>query len=231
MTKLRNKVGVCILCCVAACLLSASVVYVSNAASNVNIDKSKAELRDDGLIYGVPYEGEDGTVVIPDMAKVRATNGNYGYISTSDMHAAAIDYASTEEEKSEALANIQNLRADAFANAINDYFELDIISPDDLISFVDNLIHEGGHDAAQESLSAIIEEPALNILNSGLSNDAVLKCLENSSCSESVEHTFNLTEEAYEAIYSKAQLETAVFIPVYSSDGKDIVGEYQVNRI
>lgn len=160
-----TRYALCICCAIAAFALTSFACISNQATANSYIDESRAYMGDDGLIYGVPFEGEDGLITMPDMTRVRATNGNYGYISMDEMYSAIIDYATTEEEKSQSVANVAAMRAPAFAHATERYFGTAALTAGELTALADGLHREGGYVNAQSSYSDLAAAPLAAAIN------------------------------------------------------------------
>ena len=149
----RIAAGIICLSCAICCIGFA----VGNAfgSSEYELDPKSAYVGDDGLIYGVPYEGPDKTIVMPDMARVKATNGNFGYISVDQMYAAIIDYAETEDAKSDSIHNTAELKGEALSEAFSEYYGVNSISPDDGYRLGETLYRENGRESARELMNDI----------------------------------------------------------------------------
>lgn len=157
----------CALCAVAACSTTVLICMSAQADAADFIDGDRAQIGEDGKIYGVPFEGPDGNVIIPDMTRVLATNGKYGYISTEEMHAAIIDYAISEEERIQSIRNTASMRAPAIASATEEYFGTSFLTPEELEECAKVLINENGYENALNAYSEIAAEPLAAAINQG----------------------------------------------------------------
>lgn len=157
MTRLNNikRIAVGTICSVCAVCCIGFAVGNAFGSSEYELDSDSAYVGDDGLVYGVPYEGPDKTIVMPDMARVKATNGNFGYISVDQMYAAIIDYAETEEAGVESVHNTAELKARALSEAFDEYYGVDSISFDDGYRLGEILYRENGRESARALMNDV----------------------------------------------------------------------------
>lgn len=168
--KARTRYSRFAMCAVVGCVAAAMVCVGSLAAADTYVDETRAHVGTDGQIYGVPFEGPDGNIVMPDMTRVRATNGNYGYISNDEMYAAILDNASNEEEKVQSIKNTANKKAPALASATEKYFGVAALTADELEECSRILITENGHSNALAAYSELAAEPLAVAINQGSLN-------------------------------------------------------------
>lgn len=167
------RYALCALAAAVALALTVAACMNGQAAAASRIDETRAFVGDDGLVYGVPFEGDDGLIVMPDMTRVRATNGKYGYISVEEMHAAIVDYATTEEERLASIRNVASMRAPALAHATEEYFGAAALTSAELSSLADGLHRGGGYQNAQATYAELAAEPLAQAINQGAVNREV----------------------------------------------------------
>ncbi len=164
---------------IVACLSAVLACAVSNAVAEPAIDESRVSVGDDGQTYGVPYEGSDGLIVMPDMTRVRATNGNFGFISNAEMQSAILDYATSEEEKTQSIRNTASKRAPALASATSQYFGVDLVDASELEECSQLLYWENGLAHASAAYSEVTCAALAKAINEGmLEQDVALELIE-----------------------------------------------------
>lgn len=169
MTRLNTikRIAVGTICSVCAVCCIGFAVGNAFGSSEYELDPDSAYVGDDGLVYGVPYEGPDKTIVMPDMARVEATNGNFGYISVDQMYAAIIDYAETEEAKSDSIHNTAELKGEALSEAFSEYYGINSISSDEGYRLGKALCRENGRESAKGLMNDIASSDLAKAIVSG----------------------------------------------------------------
>lgn len=147
-----NRMGKGLVCGVAACAMAA---LLSSCAPAFEAVGHGFETQDDGSTWGVPAEGADGLVDMPDMMRVQGNGGKIGYVSNDDMMAASFDFAEPQD-RSAGVSRLNEMRKDAFVAGAQDYFGSAVLSDEDAQRIVDVLYKEGGQQAA----AAIVQDAA-----------------------------------------------------------------------
>lgn len=194
----------------------------------------------DGRVYGVPYVDESGTVVAPDMFRVKLEDGQAAYVSSEEMDAAVINGAETPEEIEAAIAQISDLEARAFQQAFKDYYGIDALSYDAALSCAINIRYVGG----MESSIAIMKDDTGDDLaaaarSGSTSNPNVLRVIgvESPVAISSIEGEgitatdISISEEDINAIFELARPHLVVTVPAYASDGVTVIGEFSFGRL
>lgn len=129
--------------------LLAGVVGFSQADGAMRVDGAYASVGEDGKVYGVPHENDYGETVMPDMMRVRATNGVYGYVDNRSQAFAVLGYPETQEEMSSAIAANSEKKASALRDAFAEYFGVDLLSHEQGYEVGRILTKSNGHANAQ----------------------------------------------------------------------------------
>lgn len=86
LKKPGAAIGVVLAVAAAFCL---SFAFSLTASGEALFDESSDYfIGADGQSYGVPIEDDDGVIAMPDMVRVKATNGEIGYVSPDEMTSA-----------------------------------------------------------------------------------------------------------------------------------------------
>lgn len=102
----------------------------TQAVGTQSVDETQVIIGEDGRTYGVPHTNENGEFVFPDMVRVRATNGNFGYIDHYRQAFAVLDYAETPEEIAAANAENADKKATAICEAFAEYYGAGLVPHD-----------------------------------------------------------------------------------------------------
>lgn len=86
LKKPGAAIGVVLAVAAAFCL---SFAFCLTASGEALFDESSDYfIGADGQSYGVPIEDDEGVIAMPDMVRVKATNGEIGYVSPDEMTSA-----------------------------------------------------------------------------------------------------------------------------------------------
>ena len=140
--------------------LLACLFFYSTAQGGGRGVGSDVFVGQDGKTYGVPYPGDDGNVVIPDMVRVRTSSGEFGYVSYNEMQNAIVNNAQTQEDSERTIDDIDNLKAEAFCTAVNDRLGTDSITCEEAFTCTQLLTEENGFE---KSRTALTEKTAVSL--------------------------------------------------------------------
>lgn len=215
----------------------------SNQLAEINPDIDNF-VGSDGLVYGVPYKNEAGEVLMPDMGRVTATNGQVGYINIDSMESAIYNGAMTDEGREKAVLDNADAEARIFQQAFADYFGIDALGYDAAYDCITKIRYEDGVSAAIAAMSDdASDELAYAIAEGSIDSGKALSVLEQSAMQDrsarngAVEFDevspsdIAITEDVFNAILDLAMPQLSVSVPVYSEDGVTVIGEYSFGRL
>lgn len=154
-------------------VFSLSAFSIANADNSKFVNEEYAHINEDGKIYGVPYEGEEGTVIMPDMVNVRATNGVYGYISQKEMDAAVLDYASNDSEMMASISNTAKMKSEALSDVTTKTFGQQLLNESLSAETIDLLMHENGVKNAREYVTENTQDALYKLVTADVLDDNI----------------------------------------------------------
>lgn len=189
---------------------------------------------ENGLLYGVPYTDAEGKMVMPDMGRVEATNGNIGYMAVDSIETAVFNGAKSPSEQIEAAKQNAIDEAKAFRSAFAEYYGIDVLSDAAAYQCIIDVRYEGGVENAISAIEQDTKEFMLEVIRGDV---AVLSSDEDDTVSNHLESLigsnpsgeYEISEEAFEEILDIAKQSMMVSVPVYSVEG-DVIGEYSFVR-
>ena len=184
--------------------------------------------------YGVPYADAEGKMVMPDMGRVEATNGNIGYMAVDSIETAVFNGAKSPSEQIEAAKQNAIDEAKAFRSAFAEYYGIDALSDAAAYQCIIDVRYEGGVENAISAIEQDTKEFMLEVIRGDV---AVLSSDEDDTVSNHLESLigsnpsgeYEISEEAFEEILDIAKQSMMVSVPVYSVEG-DVIGEYSFVR-
>lgn len=195
---------------------------------------------EDGRLYGVPYTGEDGDLVIPDMVRVKLGEDQFGYVSYEELNAATLGSADLGEEREIYLDDLMAQEAGAFQQAFSEYYGIDALSYESALECASEVRFDGGRERARQFMESEVRDELAYAIRSGeMVNDKALDALGQdvsglvtdevqdgtATARGSVEaNDVLIAEHAFDAIYDLALARLTVSVPVYAEDGMTIIG-------
>lgn len=165
---------------------------------------------EDGLLYGVPFIENDGSLTIPDMARVELEDGTSAYVSIREMDLAIFDGALTDDEKLAALERIKNEESEILRDAFEEYTGID-------------------------SLDIAIARDCLDALCLGGEPEDITRRMTDSvrarTASDPYAINAEITPHDLKCILDIAEPHMRVSVPAYGADGVSVVGKYSFGRM
>ena len=175
---------------------------------------------------------------MPDMVRVKATNGEIGYVSPDEMASAFFEGAVEQEEIETVLASLADKKAQALANAANQRFGFEVLTYDEAYEMGNLLVQANGMQNAKEAMQGVASQRIAVALKEGVISSAeaneiatIAMDAEDNSDELLLSGGFAINEQLFASIYKEAQKDVCVEVPVYASDGSTIVGIYEVDRM
>ena len=175
---------------------------------------------------------------MPDMVRVKATNGEIGYVSPDEMTSAFFEGAVEQDEIETVLASLADKKARALTNAANQRFGFEVLTYDEAYEIGNLLVQANGMLNAKDAMQGVASQRIAVALEEGVISSA--KANEIATMSMDAEDNsgelllsggFTISEQLFASIYKEAQKDVSVEVPVYASDGSTIVGVYEVDRM
>lgn len=236
LKKPGAAIGVVLAVAAAFCL---SFAFCLTASGEALFDESSDYfIGADGQSYGVPIEDDEGVIAMPDMVRVKATNGEIGYVSPDEMTSAFFEGAVEQDEIETVLASLADKKARALTNAANQRFGFEVLTYDEAYEIGNLLVQANGMLNAKDAMQGVASRRIAVALEEGVISSA--KANEIATMSMDAEDNsgelllsggFTISEQLFASIYKEAQKDVSVEVPVYASDGSTIVGVYEVDRM
>lgn len=160
-----RKVGAILLFLAAFC--GSFVICLTANGETLFDENSDYFIGADGRSYGIPIEGDEGTIVMPDMVRVKATNGEIGYMSPDEMTNAFFEGAVEQNEIEEVLASLADKKAQALTDAATRRFGFEVVTYSEAFEIGNLLVQEGGISKAKESMRNISTQRLASALEDG----------------------------------------------------------------
>lgn len=150
-----------------AAIVLISLFGITHAEAATRIDESQAIVGEDGKVYGIPHTNAYDEFVMPDMVKVRATNGTYGYIDNVAQAFAVLGYPDSQEEMMEAIDDNTELKANALREAFFECYGVDLLNSGDAHEIVSIAAKQNGRENARVALVESTNAGLLEALQAG----------------------------------------------------------------
>lgn len=236
LKKPGAAIGVALAVAAAFCL---SFAFCLTASGEALFDESSDYfIGADGQSYGVPVEGDEGIIAMPDMVRVKATNGEIGYVSPDEMTNAFFEGAVAQDEIEAVLASLADKKAQALTNAANQCFGFEVLAYDEAYEMGNLLVQANGMLKAKDAMQGVAAQRIAVALEEGVISSAraneiatMAMDVEGDSDELLLSGDFTINEQLFASIYKEAQKDVRVEVPVYASDGSTVVGVYEVDRM
>ena len=236
LKKPGAAIGVALAVAVALCL---SFAFCLTASGEALFDESSDYfIGADGQSYGVPVEGDEGIIAMPDMVRVKATNGEIGYVSPDEMTNAFFEGAVEQDEIEAVLASLADKKAQALTNAANQCFGFEVLAYDEAYEMGNLLVQANGMLKAKDAMQGVAAQRIAvaleeGVISSAKANEIATMAMDAEDNSDELllSGDFTINEQLFASIYNEAQKDVRVEGPVYASDGSTVVGVYEVDRM
>lgn len=222
VASMRKGIGLVVLLGICFCA-SFAICAIAIGEERFN-ETADYFIGQDGQSYGVPVEGDDGLITMPDMVRVRASNGEIGYVSPDAMIDAFFEGATSQDEIDDVLSSLAEKKAYALMEAADRMLGEGALVYEEAFRIGDALVEDGGIEKVQEMMRTASGDAIV-----GVAEEMALQSADvDANASENISE---IEDSLIMSIINEARRDVSVEVPVYASDGTTVIGSYEVNRM